>query len=655
MRYSRDGMNGLRKKSRCCSIEYYEKYSVYENLCKSCEGLGINPWGNLEKKYKEAIIFSHLKVTPVGAFSLTVLATAFVIIIPAIYMWVFNMFYLGLFMLIGILGGIVSFFLYSYPMHYATMFRIKASSEMTLCILYMVTSMRISSNLEGAIHFAANNLRGPLAIDLKKLLWEIYVGRYTTESGLDMFMKKWERENEEFTRALYLIRNSPYSTHKKIEDILDESIDVILNGTKERMQEYARRLRTPVAVINALGIVLPLIGIVFFPLMAMFLPEVLQPLTLGIGYVILLPSIVYFLMKRYLEERPYTFHQPDISRHPKFRKEKLLNKELISTVAICFLISLTGFMILAPIKLVFSTEQLYLSLIVTWGVAAGVIFYCISTVRDKMQLRDEIIKIESEFSVALYHLGSRVTMGVPLENVLKEVIPKIKHLKISEFFKIIVNNMETFGMTLEEAAFNKQNGAIIYYPSTLIEAITKSIIDIQKKGGFTTLSKVLISISVYLKNMNTVEENLKDILGEETASLSLQSILLAPLTAGIVVALAAIIMQMLVMFGGMTDPLYQSVGGYGSFSDAGKGFITIFVNVNKMIPVHFFQIIVGIYKIEIVILMTVFLSIIENGDENIIMRNLVGKRLLISTILYSIILVLVYSTFSALIPIGPTT
>jgi len=633
-------------------IEIEEDYNFYEYLCYVTEEMfKISPWKSLNKEYKKAIIFSHLKITPEGAFSLTILATALTIVIPTLLMITFNFLHGGLLLFIGIFAAIVFYYLYTYPMHYATVFRIKASSEMTLCILYMVTSMKISPNLERAIEFATRNLRGPLALDLKKLLWEIYAGKYTTEQGLDVLMEKWERENEEFTEALYLIKNSPFVAHKKQEDILDEAIWVILAGTKDRMKGFARKLRTPVLIINTMGILLPLLGVVFFPLMAMFLPELIQPYALGIGYTVILPFIVYALMKKYLEERPYSFHQPDLSQHPKFKKEKPINKELITTIVICFLFSLMGIMLLLPIKLFFSAEQLYLSLIVTWGIAAGIIYYCITTVRNKLELREEIIKIESEFGEALYQLGSRSTMGIPLENVLKEIVPKIKHLKISKFFKNIIYNIENFGMTLERAVFDKKTGAINYYPSVMIDALMRAIIGIQKRGGFRILSKITISISTYLKNIKSVEEDLNDMLGEVTASLHIQSILLAPLTAGIVVALAAIIMEMLIMFGGVSDPLYNSMEGYGVAGAAGGGLLTAFINLDEMIPIHIFQIIVGIYMIEIVVLMTIFLSLIENGDENILKRSLIGRRLLISTILYTIIMILVYSMFTALIPV----
>jgi hypothetical protein len=289
-------------------------------------------------------------------------------------------------------------------------------------------------------------------------------------------------------------------------------------------------------------------------------------------------------------------------------------------------------------------------MLVTWGIGGAIIYFCFSTVRDKLNLRNEIIMIESEFSEALYQLGSRLHTGAPFENVIKEVTPKIKNLKISSFFSIIIYNMETFGMTLEQSIFDPVSGAINSYPSTLIEAIMKTVADIQVKGGFAIMSKIMISISTYLKNIKSVEEDLQDMMSEVTSSLHIQAILLAPLTAGIVVALAAIIMDMMVIFGGATEPLYSELKGYGTAGDMGGNILTGFINIDKMIPIHIFQIMVGVYMIEIVVQMTMFLSIIENGEENILKRLLIGQRLLMSIIIYSIVMILVYSGFNAMLP-----
>ena len=628
------------------------KYSVYENLCKASEEiLNIRPWKGLKEKYEEAIEFSHLKITPRGAFSLTILGSLLTFFIPSFIFFLSGLLYPALFILVGIFTGIVFFYLYTYPMHYARMFRIKASSEMALCVLYMVTSMKISPNLERAIDYTARHLKGPLAYDLNELLWSVYSGKISFEKGLDKFIKKWKRENEEFTEALYMIKQSTLASQKKAEKLLDEAIFIILDRTKERMKVFARKLRTPITVINIFGIVFPLVGVVFFPIMGMFLPEIIQPASLAIGYTVFLPLIVYSLMRRYLEERPYSFHQPDISRHPKFRKEKLLNKDMVTALLICFLISLSGMLILLPINVPFSPEQLYISFLVTWGIAAGVIYYSFSTSMKKIKLKEEIVRIESEFAEVLYQLGGRIAMGIPFESALKETIPRIKHLKISKFFEVIIQNIERYGATLERAVFDERYGAINYYPSRLIESVMKAIIEVERKGGYKIMSEIMISVSTHLKNINSVEERLKDMMSEETASMHLQASVLAPLAGGIVVALAAVIMEVLLIFGGYTEPIYKGLGKYGTFGSIGGDVFSAFINVDKMIPIHYFQIIVGIYMIEIVTMLAIFTSIIENGEETISQRQYIWRKLLISMMVYTMIVVLVYQVFTAIMPL----
>ncbi|MDI6807205.1 MAG: hypothetical protein QMD14_05390 [Candidatus Aenigmarchaeota archaeon] len=622
----------------------------YEPACKLAETIfSISPPKGIKKRYEEAIKFSHLNVTPVGAFSLALQAALLVITIPIILAIAFDLLYPALFLLILIFGAVVFYLLYDYPFHYASVFRINASAEMTLCILYMATSMKISPNLERAIDYAARNLRGPLAYDLKLLLWSVLTGKESMEKALDTFIDKWKRDNEEFTEAIYLVKESSYRTAAKRDEILSEAIRVILDGTKERMRAFARELTTPVTAINALVILLPLIGIVFFPLMSIFLPELIQPLTLAVGYTILLPLVAYFLMKSYLEKRPYTFHQPDITRHPKFREKKFIFKELYLTLLIFGITAYLGVSLLLPIEARFTSEQLYLSFIITCGIALGVVYYSFSIITGKLKLRDEIARIESELPEALVQVGTKLSLGLPLEKVLEETAPKIKHLSISKFLHEITHNIRSLHMTFEQAVFDKTRGAINFYPSTMLAAIMKAITEIYRKGT-EIVSKSMMAVSMFLKNIHSVEEDLKTMLSEVTSSMHLQTILLAPLSAGVVVALAALITEMILVLGGAAK-LYEGIGGYGALSTAGSGILTGFINTEKIIPVHFFQIIVGIYLIEIVILMSIFISRIENGEENILKFRLIARRVLFAMVVYVIITVGIYSALSGMMKV----
>lgn len=618
----------------------------YERACILAEKFfPISPPKETKKKYEKAIKFSHLNVTPVGAFSLAILATFLVVGIPLAITIYFNLLYGGLILLILVFGAVTFYLLYDYPMHYATTFKINATAEMALCVVYMATSMRITPNLEKAIEFAAKNLRGPLAYDLKLLLWDVLTGKYSLEVALDNFIEKWKRENEEFTDSLYLIKMSSVRKARR-EEILDEAIRVMLDGTKERMQRFARELSTPITVINALGILLPLIGITFFPLMSIFLPELIQPLALVVGYTVILPLVVFFLMKTYLEKRPYTFHQPDITKHPKFKEEKFFNKNLVISILIPSICIFLGISFLLPFEK-FTSGQLYFSFILTWGIGLGVVYFALSKIRGKLALREEIVRIESEFPETLVQLGTRLSLGIPLESTLEETIPRIKHLKVSGFFKHIIHNIKSLNMTFEQAIFDKKRGAIIFYPSAIIQAIMRVVTDIYVRGT-EIVSKTMTTVSQFLKNIHAVEESLKDMLSEVTSSIHLQMLLLAPLSAGVVVALAAVITEMILILGSAAR-LYEAMAGYGAISAAGGGILAGFINTEKLIPVPLLQVIIGIYLIEIVGLMASFTSRIENGEENILKMRLVARMILFGLLVYTLVAVGLYSTISSML------
>jgi hypothetical protein len=624
--------------------------SIYEKLCGISEKIvPISPWQSLIDKYYEAIMFSHLKISPRGAFSLTLLLTILVVAIPTVLAVAFSAFSLSTAVLIAVLGAVIFYYLYDYPFHFATMFRIKASAEMVLAIIYMTISMRVSPNIENAIEFSANNLTGALKEDLHQLLWDVYLRKFDSASAaLDTFIKKWKRENNEFAEAIYLIKTSTIESTARRERVLDEAVSVMLQGTRERMKAYSRDLRTPVTVVNALGILLPIIGLVFLPMIGIFMPTTIRPIFIVIGYNIMLPLVVYWLMKTYLDKRPYSFHHPDISKHPKFRAERRWMHPLIAALIALPLIVFGSYQILSSTE-VFNFSMLAYSLMISLGIAMGIAAYSVLSVIKKIKLRNEIAQIEGEFAEVLFQLGNQIMRGIPLETTLKKITPQIQNLKISKFFERILYNIETFGMTLDQAVFNEENGAIRDYPSKLIEAIMHAIVEISKRG-MTTASKAMITVSTYLKNSHQVEEDMRDLMAETTSSMQMQAILLAPLSSGIVVALSAMIMNMLILLKGMVEGIYGQFTGYGPLGVAGGGVFGSIINLDKMIPVHSFQLIVSIYMIEVVSMLAIFLSVIQNGDEDLLKRLNLGKTLMLAFAIYAVVTIVCYSVFVSFMP-----
>lgn len=627
------------------------KRNIYERACGLSEKiLPISPTKNLTKKYEEAINFSHLKITPRGAFSLMILATLAAIVLPLVLAITLDAMSLATAMLIGVFGCAIFYYLYDYPLHFSVLFRIKASSEMVLAIVYMTISMRVSPNIENAIEFAAKNLTGALREDLHQLLWDIYMRKYDSAGiALETFINKWKRENDEFAESLYLIKTSIVESTARREKILDEAVNVMLQGTRERMKHYSQDLKTPVMVLNALGILLPIIGLVFLPMIAVFMPTSIQPIFIVIGYNIILPLTVYWIMKTYLDKRPYGFHQPDISRHPRFRAERTWVYPIVALVVAIPFVAIGSYKVATSAE-VFSFEHLIYSLLVSVGIAAGIGAYSILSVMRKIKIREEIIQIENEFAEVLFQLGNQITRGIPLETTLKNITPQIKGLKISSFFARILYNIETFGMTLDQAVFNEKNGAINEYPSKLVNAVMHAVVEISKRG-MNTASKAMITISKYLKDSHEVEEYLKEMLSEVTSTMQMQAILLAPLSSGIVVALSGMMMKMLLSLKVTIESIYGTLSGFGPVGAAGGTMFTSILNLDSMIPVSTFQLIVSIYMIEVVSMIAIFLSIIQNGDEDLLKRLSLGRLLLLSLAIYAVVMVVCYSVFVSLIPL----
>ena len=214
----------------------------YEKACALAEKiLPINPDVKTKAKIDESLKAGYTNATPRGVLSFAVLATIMVLILV-----IFSIFFLNIGSVFGLFGfmtvGGTLWYFYNYPASRAKSMGIKMSSDTVLAVLYMIIYMRTSPNLEGAIKFAAQNLDGPLAWDLRKLLWDIETGKYlSADDALEDYVYKWKNKNKEFSEALNLLRGSAVDSARR-EVVYDETLNVILNGTRERAKHYASEL-----------------------------------------------------------------------------------------------------------------------------------------------------------------------------------------------------------------------------------------------------------------------------------------------------------------------------------------------------------------------------------------------------------------------------
>ncbi len=655
-----------------------KQYSRYEKLCNFCEKLiKINPGKKNIKKIEDAIRTAHLNITPYGSTAFAIFISIFFVILAifiAAFTWVLTgSFHLLLPFLLILIGIFAIKPLINIPIYLAARWRLKTSNQMVLCILYVVMYMRHTSNLEHALKFAADHIGKPLSLDLRKVFWDIENGRYTTlKESLDNYLNEWKDYSIEFVESFHLIESSLYEpSEARRTELLDKSLDVILNGTYEKMLHYAQDLRNPITMLHMLGVVLPILGLVIFPLVGSFLGGDIKWYHLAILYNLLLPAVVYFVGNNILAKRPTGYGENEITDIiPEFKQLETLKIFGIRTSPLYLSIMIgvfLGMIGLIPLIIGISNPNydfefaafgkfldykegigpygfgaLLLSFFIPLALALSIGMYYSIRTRKLIKLREATKKLEKEFAGALFQFGNRVGDGIPVEVAFGKVAESMKGSQSGTFFARVSRNIGEMGMGVEDAIFDKKTGAVLLYPSSLIESSMKILVESSRKGP-KVVAKSLISISSYIEKIHSVNERLRDLLSEIISSMKSQISFLTPIIAGIVVGLASMIVNIIARLGEQFSKI--DTGEVAQFNVAA---IAGLFKIEDIIPSYFFQIVVGVYLVEVAILLTRLYNAVENGSDKLNEKYLIGKNLYRSTGLYVIIAAVITIIFSLL-------
>jgi len=691
--------------------------SLYEKACAFSEKLlSIKPDPKEAAQTQEAIDICHLNVTPSGVKSFSFVGPLLLIITVAL---------LSFFPLLlnpdadpssalffVIFAVIVGFILYvplgNMPQFLASNWRMKASNQMVLAVFYVVTYMRHTSNLENAIDFAAEHLSPPLSLDLKKIIWDVETQKYrNTKESLDAYLETWKKDSMEFVEAIHLIESSLYeNSESRRLNSLEKSLTLILDETYEKMLHYAHNLQGPLTMLNMLGIVLPILGLVILPLVVSFMDQV-KWYHLFALYNVALPLGVLYLSRSILRTRPTGYGDTDVSENnPELKKhrnilfkfgskEYQLHPAFIAVIVFAglFLVGISPILIhmvvpqldiavksdytITPIisptdcatyvqpeeayKFYFlgykcnATKQVVgpfglgaaiLSLFIPLAFGLGFGLYFKLRSENVIKIRDESKKLEKEFAGALFQLGNRIGDGLPVEIAFSKVADVMNGTTSGKFFELVSINITKLGMSVEEAIFDKKRGALVYYPSSLIESSMKVLVESSKKGPLVA-SQALINVSEYIKQIHRVDERLKDLMADTISSLQSQISFLTPAISGIVIGITSMITGIIGSLSDNMKRLSQGLGPDGASASPDMG-----INLGDFfglgIPTFFFQVIVGIYVVQIIYIMTVLVNGIRNGSDSLAERYMLGKNLISSTVLYFMIALIVMLIFNVI-------
>lgn len=676
--------------------EYLPKrLSVYEKACNFSEKvLRLKPDSKKALVLEESIRISHLDISPSGSLSFAVLGPLVFMLFGSLVAFAF--FQSLFFVVLCLIAGLSMIFPFmNLPNYIADNWRMKASNQMVICIFYVVTFMRHTSNLEKAIEFASEHLSPPLALDLKKVLWDVETERYeSVKESLDMYLETWRKWNMEFVESFHLVESSLYepSDERRLE-LLDKSLDVILTETYEKMLHYAHNLQSPITMLHMLGVILPILGLVILPLVVSFIGEV-QWYHLAVLYNMILPVGVYFLGKSILSKRPTGYGDTDISEaNPELKKLRYLGLKLgsvefrinplviaVGVFVVLFLLGISplvlhllgfsdfGFFgvdpdnescgmkfcflgyrmskategptvgqIIGPFGLGAAVMSLFITL--SFGLSVGVYHRVRST--NVIKIRNKAKELEDEFASGLFQLGSRLGDGLPAEISFGKVAGIMQDSVTGQFFALVDANIRRLGMSVKDSIFDPQVGALRHYPSKLISSSMKVLIQSLRKGP-KVAAVALMNISRYVKEIHKVNERLKDLMADVITSMKSQISFMTPVIAGIVVGITSMITTILGALGSRLGKINAQNVGAGAAAPQ----LDLFTLLGDGIPTFYFQLVVGLYVVQIIYILTVLSNGIENGADKLAERYSLGKNLIRSTLLYFFVSMAIMTLFN---------
>lgn len=670
-------------------INYSKEYSSFKEE-KSPELNKYERWcnsaGNIiklkiskkdEDKLRKSFEIAHIEAEPWQALSLSVIVFLTVFFAGLFFSIAITMingsidkFPLLFFMLVTIVSIFLFYFINDYPNRIANKWRLKASSQMVPAILYVVVYMRHTSNLEKAIEFASEHLQPPLALDFKKVFYNVALGKFPTiKESLDNYLERWRDYSIEFIESFHLIESSLFEPENSRRiATLEKALQVVLDGVYEKMLKFTHDVKAPLTNVYMLAIMLPILGIALIPLASAMMNGMIKWTHVMILYNLILPFLAFFMMDNIMVLRPGGYGETTIlEKNPLYAQYKN-NSAFFAAFLICFPLFLIGIMPLlfqytplpeilglakdytfasmnmnsfgnsyffdfkqtdAGIRGPFGAGALLLSLLIPLSVA---LFFTISY-KDKSFLiikdRNKTKQLEAEFNNSLFQLGNRLGDGIPPELVFAKVSESSKGLVSGEFFRRVDYNIRNLGMSVEKAIFDSRKGALIFYPSDLIATSMRILIEASKKGlNIAAIS--LISISEYVKNLQKITERLKDLLAEISSEMKSNMTFLAPLLSGIVIGLALMITTILNKLD-LASLAGEEIEGIGSVS----GVLDIF-QVQNMIPPYYLQIAIGIYLIQMIFILTRTLVTIDSGEDKLEEIYKIGSNLKTGMLLYFI-------------------
>ena len=401
------------------------------------------------------------------------------------------------------------------PIALATARRTAALGTAPALVARAVLRMRVEPASERAAAFAARG-EGRLAADLRE---HVRRAEGTPRSGLAAFGAAWADWNPPLRRAALLVESAADAPAGEREATLDRAMAAILDGTRDRMAEFAESVRGPTTALYAFGVLLPLALVAVLPAARVAGLPLSIPV-LVVVYDLLLPAALVGAGAWLSVRRPAAFPPPEVSPdHPEIPTRRW------PTLAVGVGAGLLGLLATAPLP-----GWTRWPALAGGGLGAALVWWF----RPVKAVRDDARAVEKNLTDALYLVGRRVSDGAAVESAIADAAPEVAG-RTGETLAETAGLQRRLRVGVREA-FLGEYGALADVPSPQARSVAALLALAAREGR--PAGRAIVAMADHVDDLQRVEREARRELASVTGTLRNTAAIFGPLVGGATVALA---------------------------------------------------------------------------------------------------------------------
>lgn len=591
----------------------------------------------VEFPYNSAELFSGIFLTFIALFLVAVILTPF------------NSF-LGY--LVGFLALVVSAAAYVYPSGiFYTRRVIEYREEMLRMVLRVATYISLNTSIEYAMLQAADSARGTLRKQLQDIKASIENKQKTTlGDAYAKYISIWNKISPDFVKSLKLLQTAALSRPEDRKDIINEVLETIILAYHNQGKRFAEELSNKTKSLIAVGVLLPMMSLMLLPLISIFLPHLVSATLLAFIYDVFFPAVLLLMAMQFASNRVQvsTVHLEDA---PSYSRTPL--HMYVLPVVIFLLFSIPAYFQLSTVNLATvetaSREYEFRSIVLVWlsllGFALGTLLFTKSYVNRNKKLWQDVYDIEQDLPHLLQIFSSYLAQNRSIEVIMSDMEDDYKTHGLYDHpvVKIFADIKESLLLTKQSIYDLAHKSLNKLCPSRRVSDMLEQIISFTNidQRSAARAAKMMRDQSV---NIQKLDDYIQTLLSETVGLVSVSATMLAPLLATAAIIMSMGIVMSLEFITKQLSSIQQALGGGASAELQLK-----LVDITQIIPPTVVELIVGIYFLEMVAILSVFMSSVRIGTDKLKAAETTYSNMLVSFLIFSILLFAGFFAFREII------